>query len=80
MKILKKDYKGLMIIEAEFIYSKRHNINNKLFIGDVFLSDGFDEIDDICSDLRFHRVIANYTLKTITDEEYDMCVEKFGNV
>lgn len=83
MKKLKKDHKQLMIIEAGFIYCKRHKLDNETFIDNVFMTEEFNcsensEFDNICEDLRYYRYYEKYISKTVTDEEYDMCVEKFG--
>lgn len=74
-----------MIIEAGFIYCKRHNLNYETFIDNVFMTEEFDcssgtEFDNICQDLRSYRYYEKYNPKTITDEEYDLCVEKFGGI
>jgi len=83
MKKLKRSHKNLMILEAGFIYCKRHNLNNETFIDDVFMTDGFDssegsEFDNICNDLRMYRHFDSYTLTELTEDEYEMCVNEFG--
>lgn len=83
MKTLKAQHKNLMIIEAGFIYSKRYNLDKDTFIDNVFMTDDFDsheggEFDNICKDLRRYRHYKSYVPKTITDEEYEMCIGEFG--
>ena len=85
MRKLKKSHKNLMIIEAGYIYCKRHNLNYETFIDDVFMTDEFhceekSEFDNICKDLRMYRHFDSYTLIEITDDEYEMCVDEFGQV
>jgi hypothetical protein len=85
MKILKRSHKNLMIIEASYIYCKRHNLEYEKFIEDVFMKADFDtsegsEFDNICKDLRMARYYNSYKLVEITDEEYDICVDKFGSI
>ena len=82
MRRLKRSYKNLMIIEAGYIYCKRHNLDYETFIDDVFMTEEFDcsegsEFDNICKDLRYYGDIS-YELIEITDDEYEMCVDKFG--
>ena len=72
-----------MVLEAGFIYCKRHNLNNETFIDDVFMSEQFDcsegsEFDNICNDLRMYRYFDSYTLTELTEDEYEMCVNEFG--
>ena len=79
---LKRTHKGLMICEAGFIYCIRHNIEYETFINDVFMADKIDceegsEFDNICKDLRYFRH-TDYVLKEITESEYELCVDKFG--
>lgn len=82
-KILKRRHKGLYIIEASWIYCNRHNLNYDTFIDEVFLSgdfktDGDCEFARICDDLRWYRgKNGNYTLKEITEKEYEFCVDFF---
>jgi len=81
-KILKRSHKNLMIIEASYIYCKRHNLFYDTFIDKVFMAENFDsseggEFDNICKDLRCYKN-SSYKLIEITDEEYEMCVDKFG--
>ena len=54
-KILKRSHKNLMIIEASYIYCKRHNLFYDTFIDKVFMAENFDsseggEYDNICKD------------------------------
>lgn len=83
MRKIKRSHKNLMIIEAAFIYCKRHNLDYETFIDDVFMTESFDssegsEFDNICRDLRFYKYFDSYKLVEITDDEYEMCVDKFG--
>jgi len=83
MRKLKRSHKNLMIIEASFIYCKRHNLNQETFIDDVFMSENFDsgengEFDKICKDLRYYKYSTSHRLIEITDIEYEMCVDEFG--
>lgn len=85
MKRLKISRKGLTIIEASFIYCKRYNLNISIneFLDSFYSDDNFDEkqdiiYEDICEDLRCFRRFKDYSLKEITVEEYDLCVEEFG--
>lgn len=75
---LKRTHKNLMIIEACFLYNKRHNLN--LTEEEIILSPGEDddEIDRICKDLRFYRCYESYELVEITEEEYDLVFSKFN--
>lgn len=84
MRILKRDHKNLMILEAGYIYCKRHDINYDTFES-VFIKEGFDckegsEFDNICKDLRFYRYYDSHKLIEITDDEYEMCVDMFGEM
>jgi hypothetical protein len=36
------------------------------------------EFDNICKDLRYYRYFDSYTLVEITEDEYEMCIDKFG--
>ena len=36
------------------------------------------EFDNICKDLRCYKYFYSYKLIEITDDEYEMCVNKFG--
>ena len=81
-KRLKRPHKNLMILEAGYIYCTRHNINYETFVNENFMSPDFDcdegsEFDNICKDLRHYRTY-DYVLKEITDNEYELCIEKFG--
>lgn len=83
MRKLKRSHKNLMIIEASYIYCKRHNLDYDRFIDDVFMTEQFDsseggEFDNICKDLRYYQYFDSHKLIEITDDEYDMCVDKFG--
>lgn len=83
MRKLKRTHKNLMIIEASYIYCKRHNLDYETFIDNVFMTEHFDssegsEFDNICKDLRCYKYFDSYKLIEITDDEYEMCVNKFG--
>ena len=83
MRILNRSHKNLMIIEASYIYCKRHNLEYETFIDGVFMTDGFDssevsEFDNICKDLRCYKYFDSYKLMEITDDEYNVCVDNFG--
>jgi len=83
MRKLKRSRKNLMIIEAGYVYSKRHGLNYETFIDDIFMTEQFEsgegsEFDNICKDLRFYRYFDSHKLIEITDDEYEMCVDKFG--
>jgi hypothetical protein len=72
-----------MIIEAGYIYCKRHGLNYNTFIDDVFMTEQFDssggsEFDKICEDLRCYKYFDSHKLIEITDDEYEMCIDKFG--
>ena len=79
MRKIKSDHKRLMIFEAGYLYCIRHNLNYSTFIDDIFLIDTF-EFDNICKDLRFYRQMSSYKLIEITDTEYELCVDKFGEI
>jgi len=73
-----------MLDETIFIYCQRHNLQIDTFIDDVFISDEFlndsaSEFDDIGEDLRRYGYYKNYKLKTITKEEYELCVDYIEN-
>ena len=89
MRKLKRSHKNLMVLEAGYIYCKRHGLNYETFIDDVFMdpmawnTDRFDssegsEFDKICKDLRCYRYFDSHRLIEITDDEYEMCVDEFG--
>jgi hypothetical protein len=83
MRKLKRSHKNLMIIEASYIYCKRHNLDYETFTDDVFMTEQFDcsegsEFDNICKDLRYYKYFDSHKLIEITDDEYEMCVDKFG--
>jgi hypothetical protein len=72
-----------MVLEAGYIYCKRHNLDYECFIDDVFMSEQFDssegsEFDNICKDLRCYKYFDSYRLIEITDDEYEVCIDKFG--
>lgn len=72
-----------MVLEASFIYCKRHHLDYETFIDDVFMSENFNssegsEFDNICKDLRYYKYYDSYKLIEITNHEYEMCVDKFG--
>ena len=85
MRKLKRNHKNLYILEAGYIYCKRRNIeyNDDQFIDEIFMTDGFNssegsEFDNICKDLRCYRYLDSYKLIEITDDEYEMCIDEFG--
>jgi len=81
MKRLRRSHKNLMIIEAGFIYCKRHNLIQETFIDDVFMTESsLDDVEfnNICKDLLCYKYYDSYKLIEITDIEYEMCVDKFG--
>lgn len=85
MRILKRDHKKLMVLEAGYIYCKRHDINYDTFMESVFMKEDFDckegsEFDNICKDLRFYKYYDSHNLIEITDDEYEMCVDMFGEM
>jgi len=78
---IKRSHKALMIYEAGFIYCKRHDLNYERFDEDVLsivLGEENVEYDNICDDLRKYRYYETYKLVELTEEEYDLCVSKFG--
>ena len=81
MRKLKITHKALMIFEAGFIYCKRHELDYNDFDNmlESFDDKQWDELDVICKDLRFYRRVQNYKCVTVTDSEYDECVDKFGS-
>lgn len=85
MRKIKRTHKNLMLLESGFIWCLRRNIeyNTDNFIENYFLTDDFDssdnsEFDNICKDLRSYRYNEKYKPKTITDDEYEKCIDKFG--
>jgi len=85
MRKLKRSHKNLYILEAGYIYCKRRNIeyNDDKFIDEIFMTDGFDssegsEFDNICKDLRLYKYFDSHKLIEITEDEYEMCVDEFG--
>jgi hypothetical protein len=40
--------------------------------------DEGSEFDNICKDLRCYKYFDSHKLIEITDDEYEMCVDKFG--
>ncbi len=85
MRKLKRNHKNLYILEAGYIYCKRRNIeyNDDQFIDEIFMTDSFNssegsEFDNICKDLRCYRYLDSYKLIEITDDEYEMCIDEFG--
>lgn len=82
MRKLKLSHKNLMIIEASFIYCKRYNLNFDNFIDyNHFMDlceDKSKELDDLATDLRCYRYFESHKLITLTVEEYELCVDEFG--
>lgn len=83
MRKLKISHKALMFVEASYIYCNRHGIDYDSITDDEFIilldTDKTNEFDNICKDLRCYRHCEKYTLIEITEDEYDMCVDKFGD-
>lgn len=72
-----------MVLEAGYIYCKRRNLNYETFIDEVLIKEEFhteegSEFDNICKDLRYYRYFDSYKLIEITDAEYEMCIDEFG--
>ncbi len=72
-----------MILEASYVYCKRYELDYETFIDDVFMtcefnSDEGSEFDNICKDLRCYRYLDSHVLIEITENEYEMCIDKFG--
>lgn len=44
-----------------------------------FDSSEGSEYDNLCKDLRMYRHKLSYKPITITDEEYELCVNEFGS-
>lgn len=86
MRKLKKTHKGLMIIEAGFIFCKRQNIEFDMdnFVDNIFMTEVFhnenNKFDEICEDLRNYRYNEEYKLKEITEKEYELCIDMFGKI
>ena len=83
MRKLKRSHKNLMIIEASYIYCKRHNLDYETFIDKILMTESFDssegsEFDNMCKDLRMYRHFNSHKLIEITDDEYEMCINEFG--
>lgn len=86
-RVLSRTRKALFILEAGFIYCKRRGIeySDNIFIHGIFLSDEFnnsqsDEFEKICKDLRSYRYFKSYDLIEITEDEYENCVDEFGEI
>ena len=74
-----------MIREAGYIYCKRRGIeySDDKFIDEILMTEQFDsidasEFDNICKDLRCYKYLDSYKLIEITDDEYEMCIDEFG--
>ena len=84
MRKLKRTHKNLFILEAGYIYCKRRGIEyNDDKFDEIFMTESFDmsegsEFDNICKDLRLYKCVDSYKLIEITDNEYEMCVDEFG--
>ena len=90
LRKLSRGNKSLMTIEAGYIYCMRNEKADMLSMDkdqfadkfiDMYLFDDFgddSEIDKICKDLRAYRRISGYELKEITQVEYELCVDRFG--
>lgn len=60
-----------------------HPYNDDKFIDDIFMTEGFDsgqgsEFDNICKDLRCYKYFDSHKLIEITEDEYEMCIDEFG--
>ena len=82
MRKIKLTHKNLMIFEAGYIYCIRHNLIYDKF-EEILLSESFDvdndsEYDNLCQDLRKYRRFKDYELVEMTEEEYELCIDKFG--
>ena len=82
---LKRSHKNLFILEAGYIYCKRRGIeyNYDKLTDEIFMTESFDcsegsEFDNICKDLRCYKYFDSHKLVEITDNEYEMCVDEFG--
>jgi len=85
MRKLKRAHKNLYTLEAGFIYCKRRGIeySDDKFLDELFMTEGFDssegsEFDKICKDLRFYRHFPSHELAEISNDEYEMCIDEFG--
>ncbi len=83
MRKLNISHKCVMLTEASYIYCIRHNLEYETFIDEVFMNKLFDcsegsEFNNICKDLLCYRYIDSYNLKEITNVEYEICIDKFG--
>lgn len=85
MRKLKRTHKNLYILEAGYIYCKRKGIEytDDKFVDEIFMTEEFNcsessEFDNICKDLRCYRYYDSYKLIEITEDEYEMCVDEFG--
>jgi hypothetical protein len=83
MRKLKRSCKNLMVLEAGYIYCKRRNLDYETFIDNVLIEEEFhceegSEFDNICKDLRCYRYFDSYKLIEITDAEYEMSIDEFG--
>jgi len=85
MRKLKRSHKNLMFLEAGYIYCKRRGIeySDDKFIDEILMTEQFDssegsEFDNICKDLRCYKYLDSYKLIEITDAEYKMCIDEFG--
>lgn len=85
MRKLKRVHKSLYIFEAGFIYCYRRGIEytDDKFIDEIFLSEDFiseGEFEHICEDLRCYRYHEAYQLQEISEAEYEMCIDEFGEL
>jgi len=83
MRKLNISHKALMIFEASYIYCTRHHLKYETFIDDVYMTENFDSSDNsefnkIGKDLRSYRHSPSYKLTEITDQEYETCIDYFG--
>lgn len=55
-------------------------IHSNLFLLKRFDCKEGSEFDNICKDLRFYKYHGSHKLIEITDDEYEMCVDMFGEM
>ncbi len=81
---LKTTRKDLMVLEAAYIYCKRYDLDYEFFIEDLLIDEISDvhniEMYNIRKDLHLYKNIPDYILVEISDSEYEMCIDKFGEI
>ena len=83
MRKIKRDSKKLMFLEAAYIYCIRHELVYEDFVNNGFFDETLEleqgtEFDDIAKDLRCFRHFPKYKLIELTENEYEKCIDKFG--